>query len=98
MLFNVAAQSWSELASTSAADPVWSNDSRALYVHAFMAEKQPILRLAVPGGERQSIASAADFHKGEPANYFFGGLTPENAPLVQPRVGTGNLYRLDLNQ
>lgn len=29
-------------------------------------------------------------------NYFFGGLTPGNEPLVQPRIGTGDLYTLDL--
>ena len=98
MLFQVATQSWTELATTSAADPVWSSDSQALYVHAFMTERQPILRIAVPGGEVQTVASTADFHAGEPANYFFGGLTPGNEPLVQPRVGTGNLYRLDLNR
>jgi len=97
MLFDVARQSWTALAATSAADPVWSSDSRAIYVHAFMADRQPILRIAVPNGQMQVIASTADFHAGEPANYFFGGLTPDNTPLVQQRVGTGNLYRLDLN-
>ena len=98
MLFNVAENRWRELASTSAADPVWSSDSQALYVHAFMAEKQPILRISVPAGQIRPVASIADFHSGEPANYFFGGLAPDNSPLVRPRVGTGNLYVLDLNR
>ena len=62
-----------------------------------MADKQPIFRIAVPGGQLQVVASTDDFHAGKPANYFFGGMTPDNMPLVQPRVGTGNLYRLDLN-
>jgi len=98
MLFDVAGQRWKELASTSAADPVWSSDSQAVYVHAFMAEKQPILRISVPGGDLRSVASTANFRSGEPANYFFGGLTPEDIPLVRPRVGTGNLFMLDLNR
>ncbi len=96
MLFNVAGRVWTELATTSAADPVWSRDSRALFVHAFMLEKQPILRIAVPGGATQVVAGTSDFHAGKPANYFFGGLTPADLPLVQPRVGTGNLYVMDL--
>lgn len=29
-------------------------------------------------------------------NYFFGGMTPANEPLVEPRIGTGDLYTLDL--
>ena len=96
MLFDVAKRSWTELATTSASDPVWSRDSKAIFVHAFMAEKQPILRIAVPGAQTQVVAGTGDFHAGEPANYFFGGLTPADLPLVQPRVGTGNLYVMDL--
>jgi DNA-binding winged helix-turn-helix (wHTH) protein/Tol biopolymer transport system component len=97
MLFDVAQKSWTELATTSASDPIWSHDSKALFVHAFMAVKQPILRIAVPEGATQVVAGTEDFHDGEPANYFFGGLTPNDLPLVQPRVGTGNLYLMDLS-
>ena len=96
MLYDVDRRHWRLLASTSAADPVWSADSKAIYVHAFLAGGDPILSLQVPGGAMQTAANLADFHNGEAANYFFGGLTPRNEPLVQPRVGTGNLYSLDL--
>ena len=98
MLFDVAHQQWSELASTSAADPIWSNDSKAIFVHAFLAENQPILRISVPNGEARVVASSADFHSGEPADYFFGGLTLEGLPLIRPRVGTGNLFTMDLDR
>jgi Tol biopolymer transport system component/DNA-binding winged helix-turn-helix (wHTH) protein len=98
MLFDVANQRWSELASTSASDPNWSSDSKAILVHAFLAENQPILKISVPGGQVKVVASSADFHSGEPADYFFGGLTPEDLPLVRPRVGTGNLFTMDLDR
>jgi dipeptidyl aminopeptidase/acylaminoacyl peptidase len=98
MLFDVANQRWSELASTGASDPIWSNDGKALFVHAFLVENQPILRIAVPGGGVNVVASSADFHSVEPADYFFGGLTPDGFPLVRPRVGTGNLFTLDLDR
>jgi Tol biopolymer transport system component/DNA-binding winged helix-turn-helix (wHTH) protein len=98
MLFDVANQRWSELASTSASDPIWSNDSKGIFVHAFQAENQPIIRISVPTGEVKVVASSADFHSGEPADYFFGGLTPEGFPLVRPRVGTGNLFTIDLDR
>ncbi len=75
MLFDMAGKQWKELAATSASDPVWSRDSKAVYIDAFMAPQQPILRIAVPGGETQVIASTANFQSGEPPNYFFGGLT-----------------------
>jgi Tol biopolymer transport system component/DNA-binding winged helix-turn-helix (wHTH) protein len=98
MLFDVANQRWSELVSTSASDPTWSSNSEAIFVHAFLADNQPILKIAVPGGETKVVASSADFHSGEPAEYFFGGLTPEDSPLVRPRVGTGNLFTMDLDR
>jgi Tol biopolymer transport system component len=98
MLFDVARQRWSELASTGASDPVWSNDSKAIFIHAFLAENQPILRVSVPNGEVKVVAGSEDFHSGEPADYFFGGMTPDEVPLVRPRVGTGNLFMMDLDR
>ncbi len=96
MLYDVARRHWQQLASTSAADPVWSSDSKAIYVHAFLADREPILKIEVPSGVMQTVADLGNFHDGEAANYFFGGVTPRGEPLVQPRVGTGNLYALDL--
>jgi Tol biopolymer transport system component/DNA-binding winged helix-turn-helix (wHTH) protein len=97
MLFDVANQHWTELSSTSSSDPNWSNDSKSIFVHAFSKEDQPILKISVLSREVTVIASSADFHSGEPADFFFGGLTTEDLPLVRPRVGTGNLYSLDLD-
>ncbi len=96
MLYDVATKHWQRLSSTSAADPVWSADSKAVYVHAFLADREPILRIEVPSGKIHTVADLANFHNGGAANYFFGGVTPRGEPLVQPRVGTGNLYALDL--
>jgi len=64
------------------------NDSKVVFIHAFLTENQPILTISVPGGEVKQVAGSADFHSGEPSDYFFGGLTPEDLPLVRPRVGT----------
>jgi Tol biopolymer transport system component/DNA-binding winged helix-turn-helix (wHTH) protein len=98
MLFDLANQRWSELASTSASDPIWSNDSKSIFVHAFLAENQPILRISVQSDQVKVVAGSGDFHSGEPADYFLGGLTPEDLPLVRPRVGTGNLFTMDLDR
>ncbi len=98
MLYDVAQRRWKELASTSAADPTWSADSKAVYVHAFLDDKQPILEVKVPDGEIHVVADLSGFHDRETVNYFFGGLTPANEPLVEPRIGTGDLYTLDLKR
>ena len=97
MLFNWHTRTWSLLAESSAADPVWSRDSKALYVHAFLANEQPILRIGIPTGEKQVIADLSDIRLKDAENYFFSGLTPNNEPLILPRVGTSNLYSLDLD-
>ncbi len=95
-LYDVAQQHWRELAKTSAADPIWSADSKSVFTQAFLEEKQPILRISVPDGQIQAVADLGEFSDRGMANYFFGGLTPKNQPLVQPKIGTGDLYTLDL--
>jgi Tol biopolymer transport system component/DNA-binding winged helix-turn-helix (wHTH) protein len=97
MLFDVANSTWRLLAQTSVADPVWSADSTAIYIHAFMADTQPIYRVDIPSGHLQQVADLASFRAGEAADYFFCGVTPDNVPLVRARSSTGNLYSLDLS-
>ncbi|SNT42765.1 WD40-like Beta Propeller Repeat [Granulicella rosea] len=96
MIYDVAARRWKELARTSAADPIWSADSKAVYIHAFLAEKQPILKIDVPDGGMHVIADLNGFRDPAIVSYFFGGVTPANELLVQPKNGTGDLYTLDL--
>ena len=97
MLYDVAGRHWQRLASTGAADPVWSADSKSIYTHALLADREPIVKIDVPSGAMRTVADLGDFHSGKVANYFFGGVTPEGEPLVQPRIGTGNLYTMDLS-
>ena len=96
MLYDVTQHRWMELARTSAADPIWSSDSKSLYFHAFLEEHQPIIKMSVPEGEVHVVADSTGFPDRATVNYFFGGMTPASEPLVQPRIGAGNLYFLDL--
>ncbi len=98
MLYDVKRRVWKKLAINSAADPVWSSDSKAIYFHAFEQDGDPILRVDAVDGSTHTVATLKSFHDGEAANYFFSGLTPSGEPLVQPRIGTGNLYTLDLSR
>lgn len=98
MVYDLSTHTWSTLATTSVADPVWSADSKAIYIHAFMADTQPIYRVSVPGGHLEEVASLSAFRAGDTADYFFVGVTPDNLPLVRARTSTGNLYSLDLDK
>ena len=97
MLYEVATQTWSTLATTSVADPVWSSDGKSIYIHAFMADAQPIYRVSVPDGHLKEVANLSAFRAGDTADYFFVGITPDNLPLVRARTSTGNLYSLNLD-
>jgi Tol biopolymer transport system component len=97
MLYEVATHTWSTLATTSVADPVWSSDSKSIYIHAFMADTQPIYRVSVPDGHLDEVADLSAFRAGDTADYFFVGITPDNLPLVRARTSTGNLYSLNLD-
>jgi Tol biopolymer transport system component len=98
MVYDLTTHTWTTLATTSVADPVWSADSKAVFIHAFMADTQPIYRVSVPDGHLEEVANLSAFRAGDTADYFFVGITPDNLPLVRARTSTGNLYSLDLDR
>ena len=87
---------WKTLFSGSAADPIWSSDSKSIYFHAFAQLGSPIMRVSLDG----SSESTADLTKlGLPAgeNYFFSGVTGNGSPLIKPSIGSGNLYSVSIS-
>ena len=96
LLYNVAEHRWKTLATGSAADPVWSSDSKAVYFHAFADPQSAILRIAVTGGPAERVADMSNLEMPKVDSYFFGGITPAGAPIVEPRIGTGNLFSIHL--
>ena len=97
VLLDVATGEWRMLADTSVADPVWSADSRSIIFHAAQADTQPIYRVSVTDGRLEQIANLSNFADGETADYFFCGLTPAGRPIVRSRIGTGDVYSLNLD-
>jgi Tol biopolymer transport system component/DNA-binding winged helix-turn-helix (wHTH) protein len=97
MLYDVKTQSWRVLAVTSAADPVWSSDSRYLYFHAYMAPLNPVSRIEVSGGHIEPMVTIKDFPARTVSRYFFSGLTPDNAVIINVELDNSNLYSLELN-
>lgn len=95
-LLDERSHEWTTLPVPSGADPVWSSDSRFLYLHASLDPAQPIDRISVPDGHVQEIVRLADSPRSDAVDYVFGGLTQEGMPLIRARVFTGNLYSLDL--
>ena len=95
-LLNEATHTWTTLAVPSGADPVWSSDSRFLYLHASLDPTQPIDRISIPDGHVQELVRLADRPGSDAVDYVFGGLTRDGMPLIRTRIFTGNVYALDL--
>ena len=97
LVFDTVSRAWRAVREVRAADPVWSRDSRAVFVHNDAAGDESIDRVTVPGGETETVAKLIDLRVRDKADYYFVGVTPEGVPLVRVRSATGNLYTLDLD-
>jgi Tol biopolymer transport system component/DNA-binding winged helix-turn-helix (wHTH) protein len=95
-LYTLSTRTWTTLAVPSGADPIWSPDSRYLFVHASLDPAQPIDRVSIPDGHVDQVVRLADSREHDAVDYVFGGLTEDNRPLVRARIFTGNFYALDL--
>jgi len=95
-LFDVASRTWTTLPVPSGADPVWSSDSRFLYIHASLDPAQPIDRVSIPDGHVTELVRLADSRQNDAVDFVFGGLTQQNEPLIRARVFTGNIFSMDL--
>lgn len=96
-LFSVANRTWTTLPVPSGADPVWTSDSRFLYIHASLDPAQPIDRVSIPDGHVDEIVRLADSRDDDDVDFVFGGLTLQNEPLIRARIFTGNIFSLDLH-
>ncbi|HEY4011686.1 MAG TPA: winged helix-turn-helix domain-containing protein [Acidobacteriaceae bacterium] len=95
-LFDVASHTWTTLPVPSGADPVWTSDSRFLYLHASLDPAQPIDRVSIPDGRVTEVVRLADSRQNDAVDFVFGGLTQQNEPLIRARVFTGNIFSMDL--
>jgi Tol biopolymer transport system component len=97
-LYSFGDRTWRALPVDSGADPVWSSDSRFIYIHARLDAAQPIDRISIPEGRVEQVIRLADPGHDGAVDFVFGGLTPDNRPLIRERIFTGNFYSLDLSE
>jgi Tol biopolymer transport system component len=95
-LYTLATRTWTTLNLSSGADPIWSADSRYLFIHASLDPAQPIDRVTIPSGPVDQIARLADTRHTDAVDFVFSGLSPDNTPYIRTRIFTGNFYSLDL--
>jgi hypothetical protein len=95
MVYSVKEQTWKTLFTGGAADPVWSANSRYIYFDAF-AQPNSAIMMAGVDGKLETVVDLSKLGSPTAESYFFSGITPDGSPLIELRVGTGNLYSIEL--
>jgi Tol biopolymer transport system component/DNA-binding winged helix-turn-helix (wHTH) protein len=98
MLYDTASHTWKQLLKQSAADPVWSGDSKSLFFHSYVQKSQTIYRVSVPEGKAERLTDLEDLRFADAVDYQFAGITPRDAPLVNASMSTANIYSTDLGK
>jgi Tol biopolymer transport system component/DNA-binding winged helix-turn-helix (wHTH) protein len=96
MLYDFRSDQWSRIAgSTYVGAMSWSSDGR--YIHYLRRGNDPaILRMRIPGGATEQIASLKGVRQTGYRGGFWIGLAPDDSPLVLRDIGTEEIYSLDL--
>lgn len=95
-IYDVASKQWRVLSNRSAADPVWSSDSRWIYADAFMDPGQPVYRVSVADGRLEELGGIENLHSTEFSDLVLCGLFHDGTIAVRARLTTANLFSLDL--
>jgi Tol biopolymer transport system component/DNA-binding winged helix-turn-helix (wHTH) protein len=93
MVFDRESNRWSEIASGKFNNPIWSRDSKHLYVQSFTEEGNPILRMRVDGSGAEKIADFRNLQPGATASYW--SIGPGDAPIVSFHLLTADIYSVD---
>jgi DNA-binding winged helix-turn-helix (wHTH) protein/Tol biopolymer transport system component len=92
MLFDVAAQKWTEQGPKDAGFQCWSRNSKYVYFLGRGAEAG-IFRVAVNNNQVEKILSLRDFRSAGTFGAWFS-LTPDDDPLVLRDIGPPEIYAL----
>jgi len=93
MLFDVAAQKWTEIAKMTMGFPNWSKNSD--YVYFLHEEDQPsVMRVRIRDHKVELIADLKKFRQAGFFNVWLG-MTPDDSPILLRDVGTQEIYSLD---
>ena len=101
MLYDVARQTWSRLATRSIGYPSWSKDSKYVFFDDTSFTEDPAYyRVRISDHHLERVASLKDTQQ-VVLEWPFGswtGLTPDDSPLLQRDISTQEVYALDLQR
>ena len=94
LLYSLQDGSWRTLLTGNTADPVWSSDSKSIYIHNSAQPDSGIMRVFLDGHSEHIVDPSVTTLPSD--NYRFSGVTPTGSPLIEPGIGTGDLYTVSL--
>jgi Tol biopolymer transport system component/DNA-binding winged helix-turn-helix (wHTH) protein len=96
MLYDFKSQKWSRIAEkTYVGAMIWSSDGHYIY-YLRRGNDPAILRVRIPGGATEQIASLKGVRQTGYRGGFWIGLAPDDSPLMLRDIGTEEIYSLDL--
>jgi len=95
MLFDVAAQKWTELVTSSIGYANWSADNKYVYFDTGYGAEPAVYRVRISDRKMEPVASLKDFRRVVLLFNPWSGLTPDGSPLLMRDTGTQEVYALD---
>src|SRR6516225_11045389 len=96
MLFDVKSRTWTELAKIGLGYPEWSRQGDYIYFLGVLPGGTPggIFRVRISDRKLEQVVTLKDFRQ---APYWgsWGGLAPDDSPLLLRDAGTEDIYALD---
>jgi Tol biopolymer transport system component len=98
LIFDFAAQKWSELGNVSVSSMQWSADSKVVYFDAGSSAEPAIYRFHIADRKFEVVASLKSLRRVIPGTGAWMGLTPDGSPLLMRDTATQEVYALDFEE
>ena len=98
MIYDVAAQKWSELAKQNVNAIRWSYDSHYVYFDTQSNADPAVYRVRVSDHKLETVASLKNLRRVILPFWAWMGLTPDGSPLLMRDTGTQEVYALDFEE
>jgi Tol biopolymer transport system component len=97
MLFDFAANKWSELSNIGVGTTQWSRDGQYVYFDNGSSENPAVYRVRVADHKVEQVCSLKGFRRALSYWVAWMGLTPDGAPLLMRDTGSQEVYALDFH-
>jgi Tol biopolymer transport system component len=95
MLFDLAAQTWTELIKMPIGYPSWSHNGQYLYFDSFFSEDPAYYRIRISDHKLERLVSLSDIHRFWGPLGEWAGLAPDDSLLITRDASNEEIYAID---